>query len=94
MPFEDNINFALIGANVLLTLVLAVVYARNYKAIKSKFTGGLLVFALLFLFENLLDFYFYNSILEQSIYGLTTFNIGVNLIEMIALLVLAWITWK
>jgi len=94
MPIADNITLGLIAINIILTIALVVIYMRSYRAISSKVTLGLLVFAGAFLLENLIDFYFYNSILQQSIFGLTTFHLAVNFIEMIALLVLAWVTWK
>ena len=35
------------------------IYIRNLKNIKSKFTIGLFIFALLFLVQNLVSMYFY-----------------------------------
>ena len=94
MHLEDMLTLGLIGVNILLTVILVVVHLRNYKAIASKITLGFLVFAGAFLVENILNFYFYNSLLEQALYGMTTFNLAVNFLEMIALLVLAWVTYK
>ncbi|MBL7160453.1 MAG: hypothetical protein ISS93_01210 [Candidatus Aenigmarchaeota archaeon] len=94
MPIADDVTLVLIGINILLTVILVLIYLRSYRAISSKLTLGLLVFAGAFLIENVLDFFFYSSILQQSIYGLTTFHMAVNLLEMVALLILAWVTWK
>ena len=94
MPLVDDVTLGLIGINILLTLILAAIYLKNYRAISSKVTLGFLFFAAAFLVENLVDFYFYQSILQQAIYGLTTFHFVVNLVEMVALLVLVWVTWK
>ena len=94
MPFADEIILVVIGINIVLTLILSYIYLKSYRAIPSKVTLGLLVFAGAFLLKNIVDLYFYNSLLQQAIYGLTTFNLVVNFIEMIALLILAWVTWK
>ena len=94
MPFEEDITLAIIGVNIILTLVLAFIYLRNYRAISSKLTMGLMFFAALFLVENAADFYFYNSLLAQSFFVITSFTFFINLIEMIGLLILLYITWK
>jgi hypothetical protein len=94
MPLEDSITLALIALNIVLTLVLAVIYFRNYRTISSRMTLGLVVFAIAFLAENALDFFFYNSLLEQGITGVTTFHLTVNFLQMVALLILVWVTWK
>ena len=94
MPIQDDITLAVIGINIILTLVLIVIYLKNYGAIKSKITAGLVIFMSAFLVENLVDFYYYNTILSQNIHGLTGFGLGVNVFEMIGLLVLIWVTWK
>jgi len=94
MPVEDTVTLGLIAINVILTLVLVIIYFKNYRTISSKITLGLVIFAVAFLAENLLDFYFYNSLLQQGITGITTFHISVNFLQMIALLILVWVTWK
>ncbi len=90
----DTATLALIVVNVILTLLLVFVYTKNYKQIKSKMTFGLLFFALAFLVENIIDFYFYNLMIAQSAFDFTTIHFTVNLIEMIGLLVLSYVTWK
>jgi multisubunit Na+/H+ antiporter MnhC subunit len=94
MPFEDNLILLIIGLNIILTAVLLYIYLRNLKSIKSRFTVGLVFFSGAFLIENLLDLYFYNSLISQSIFGFTTFHLTVNLLEFIGLLVLLYVTWK
>lgn len=94
MPLEDTAILGVIVVNIVLTLILASVYFRNYRAISSRITLGLVVFTLAFLAENLFDFFFYNSILQQGITGLSTFHLTVNLFQMAALVILLWVTWK
>jgi len=94
MPSIDTIILGLIGINILLSGILTAIYARSFKKINSKITLGFLVFAAVFLLQNLMSLYFYNSLLEQAIFGVTTFHLTVNILELIALLTLTWITYK
>ena len=94
MAIQDTFTLGLIIVNIALTIVLMIIYVKNYKAIKSKITLGLLFFALAFLLENVIDFYFYNFLIGQSIFGFTTIHSSINLIEMVGLLILLYVTWK
>ena len=94
MPLEDNITLGIIFINIILTIILLVIYSRNYRAIGSKMVLGLLFFAAAFLAENMLNFFFYSDLLSKGIYSFTAFNFFVNLLELIGLLVLLYVTWK
>ena len=94
MPLQDDITMGLIIGNIILTIVLLSIYYKNHRAIRSKLTFGLMFFAIAFLVENLLNLFFYSSLLSQSIFGVTTFHFAVNLLEMVGLLILLYVTWK
>ena len=94
MPLEDTLVLGLIGINIILTIVLILVYYKNHKLIRSKMTLGMLFFAAVFLLENIMSFFFYNSLILQGITFLTTFILVIKLLEMIGLLVLLYITLK
>lgn len=94
MPFEDTVILGIIGINIILTLILVVIYLRNYKAINSKLTLGFAFVVLAFLVQNLANFWFYNSLIAQGITFISAFHFTVNLIQMIGLSILVWITWK
>ena len=94
MPLEDDITLIMIGINIVLTLILLILYFRSYRLVKSRITIGLMFFMFAFLLENILDFFFYNSLVTQSLYGFTTSYFVVNTLQMIGLLVLLYITWK
>jgi hypothetical protein len=83
-----------IGINILLTVVLITIFARNLKLIKSKITLGMIFFATAFLLENVMSLYFYNDLLMHGINFITTFNLVVKLFEMAGLMVLLYVTWK
>jgi hypothetical protein len=90
----DQIVLGLNGINVLLTVVLIYIFFRNHMLVKSKMTLGMLFFAVMFLIENALSLYFYNSLLMQGITSITTFHLVVKFFEMIGLLVLLYVTWE
>jgi len=91
---QDVLTLGLIVINILLTLVLLVAYTKNYRAIKSKITLGLLFFALVFMVENIIDLFFYNVMIAQLAFDFTTVHFTVNFLEMIGLLILSYVTWK
>ena len=85
--------------NIAMTLALLNIYAKNYRAIKSSFTAGLLVFAILFVVTNvaivtLWLFLFVTpaaaSIAEQAFAYMFLVNLG----EALAVANLLRITWK
>ncbi len=94
MAIQDVVTLSIIGLNIILTLILMIIYYRNHKLVRSKLTLGLLFFAFAFLVENIVDFYFYNSLVVQSILGFTMIHFLVNLLEMIGLIILLYVTWK
>ena len=94
MPLEDDITLGLIVINIILTIVLLVLYYKSHRLVKSGMTFGLIFFMFAFLLENLLDFFFYNSLVTQSIFGFTTSYFVVNALQMVGLLILLYITWK
>lgn len=94
MPFEDTIILGVIVVNIVLTVLLLLIYYKNQSLVRSKLTMGMLFFAGTFLVENLLNFMFYRSLLQQSITNLTLFQGSVNVLEMAGLLLLLYITWK
>ena len=75
--------------NVVLLLVLSAVWARNYLQFRSKHPLGLLLFGLALLAENCLSFYYY--VLDPQVAGRAM--AFVQVLELLAILALAWITW-
>ncbi|MBI4020557.1 MAG: hypothetical protein HY367_04450 [Candidatus Aenigmarchaeota archaeon] len=94
VPLEDLVTLGMIAVNIVLTLILVFIYMKNYKAVSSKLTLGLVSFAAMFLVENLVDFYFFNSLLAKEFYGFTSVTFFVNFIEMIGLLLLLYVASK
>lgn len=79
-------------AVILLLIILLYVYVGSYRKFKTKFTLGLVLFALLLLFQNIL---FTSLLLTNSYFRTTDMGIPIfflNFIEFFALLILIWVT--
>ncbi len=80
--------------NICLLIVLLYLYLRSYRDFKSKFTFGLVAFALLLLLQNVL---FTGFLLTYEGFrgpGMGTPIFFLNIIEFFALSILIWVTWK
>lgn len=88
--------------NVVVLAALSVVWARNYRELRSKHALGLLVFGLLLAAENALSLYFYtmdphmaawyrdpNMVPSTAMRGMMYLHI----LELGGVAFLAWITW-
>lgn len=86
--------------NALLALLLGAVWLRNYRRHGARHTLALLVVAAFLLVENLLWLYFYllhPAFREWFLASGGDVQVGVTLLcglELLALVVLAWITWQ
>ena len=78
--------FALIG--------LLYVYFKNLKRIKSKFTIGLAMFAILFLFQNILSLYFNLTMMQQYTPAFELYQCFFIILQSIAFVILLVITWE
>ena len=94
LPVWDMGVLGIAFVNIVLTVILVYFFYRNHMLIRSKMTAGMLFFAGAFLLENLMNFYFYESLLASGIFGITAFHFAVNFIEMIGILVLLYVTWR
>lgn len=80
--------------NICLLLVLLYLYLRSFKDFKSKFTLGLVAFALLLLLQNVLFTAFLLTYEGFRGPGMGTPIFFLNIIEFFALSILVWVTWK
>jgi len=80
--------------STLLLLGLLYVYYKNLKRIKSNFTIGLLVFALLFLLQNLVSLYFYMTMTQYYEPQVEIHVFILTLLQAVAFAVLLRITWE
>jgi hypothetical protein len=88
-------------ANICLLIALLYVYLKSYRQLKSKFTMGLLVFVSLLLLQNAVSTLFLALSMVLGP-GSHSFEIGrqefplssINVIQLIALSILLYITWE
>ena len=85
---------ALTGISALLLIGLLYVYYKNLKNIKSKFTIGLFVFALLFLIQNLISLYYYTTMMEYYAPEVEVHVFILTLLQTIGFAILLKITWE
>ena len=80
--------------NILLLLSLIYVYVKNFLSIKATFCMGLMIFAVLFLLENILALYF--QLIHAHDYSMDTanFSLVLNLIQTLGFSALVYVTWK
>ena len=80
--------------NIAILLSLIYVYIKNFLSIKATFCMGLMIFAVLFLIQNLVAAYF--QFFHTQCYSPDTgqFSLILNLIQMFGFSVLAYVTWK
>ncbi|MBS7609977.1 hypothetical protein KEJ36_03145 [Candidatus Bathyarchaeota archaeon] len=79
----------------ILLLGLFITYLRNHRKIRSKFTFGLLLFAILFFAETLAAIFLYSTTaLCQAIQMSEIIRPFLSAIECIGMAILAWITLK
>lgn len=87
-----NIDIIIGIAVILLLIILLYVYVGSYRKFRTKFTLGLVLFALLLLFQNIL---FTSLLLTYSCFRTAEMGIPfffLNFIEFFALLILIWVT--
>jgi hypothetical protein len=82
------------AVNVVILLVLALVWVRNYRRFRSKHALGLLVFAVLMLAENGMALYFFT--VDPMLRMVGERQVAQTILRLLmtaALVFLAWVTW-
>ena len=97
MAIEELMIYPVVAtgiANICLLLGLLYVYLGSHKKVKSKFTTGLVLFASLFLLQNILStgFLLVHGGFHEPVEGVHLFLI--NIIECIAFSILLKISWE
>lgn len=89
-----NFTTVLTGISTVSLFGLLYIYIKNLKNIKSKFTIGLLIFAVLFLLQNLISLYFYFTMIYYFVPQVEIHVLILTLLQTIAFLILLKITWE
>ena len=89
-----NITTAITAVSTIFLLGLLYVYSKNLKKIKSRFTIGLLIFALLFLLQNLISLYYYITMMKYYAPEVEIHVFILTLLQTIGFAILLKITWE
>lgn len=84
----------LTGISTILLVLLNHVYIKSLRKIKSKFTIGLLIFAFLFLMQNIVSLYFYFTMMDYYVPAVEMHVFILTLLQTLAFSVLLKITWE
>lgn len=87
-------SLALSGLNIAILCSLIYIYAKNYQALNSKFSLGLLIFASILLVENSLAFYFNWTMMGLYAEKVAQQALVLRSLETASLLILGLITWR
>lgn len=80
--------------NILFLIALLVVYVKNYLKLKAPISLGLILFALLFLIQNLGAVYCQNEMIEFYSKPIANFAFILNVFEALGLASLVYISYK
>ena len=94
MAMLMSITTVLTAISILALGGLLHIYIKNLKKIKSNFTIGLFIFALLFLLQNLVSLYFYLTMMNYYAPQVEVHVFIFTLLQTIAFLILLKITWE
>jgi len=89
-----SITTILTGISTLLLLGLIYVYYQNLRKIKSSFTVGLLIFAILFLTQNIISLYYFITMMSYYAPEVEVHVFILTLLQTIGFGILLKITWK
>ncbi|MDO8553840.1 MAG: hypothetical protein Q7S22_03470 [Candidatus Micrarchaeota archaeon] len=80
--------------NVILLLALLLIYVRNYKAVKSKFCLGLILFVSVLLVHNVFAIYSDLTFMDYCTFEGSKFPLTLNILEMLGIATLLYVTIK
>ncbi len=94
MTFLMSTITVLTIVSLIALLGLFVVYYRNFKSIKSKFTIGLLIFVVLFLIQNIVSLYYYATMMDYYVPQVEVHVFILTLLQAFGFLTLLKISWE
>jgi len=80
--------------SIILLLALLWIYWQNYRKLKSGFTLGLITFALIFLIQNLMSFYYFATMMPYFVDAVEMHVFLLSMLQSIAFAVMLWNAWK
>ncbi|HEX9566270.1 MAG TPA: hypothetical protein VGA48_01580 [Thermoplasmata archaeon] len=88
------IDLVLAGASIAVLIGLLYIYVGNYRGLRSPLSAGLIVFAGLFLIENLAAMYFYVALSEWAGAAVAVPMLALNAAELVGFATLLYVSWR
>ena len=89
------VDIVLAAASIAVLVGLLYVYGTNYRHLRSPFSLGLIVFAALFLVENLAAIYFYVAMSGTEGAGVAAMPmLALNAAELVGFTTLFYVSWR
>lgn len=89
-----NVTTVLTAISTILLLGLVYVYYKNLRKIRSNFTIGLLIFAVLFLIQNIVSLYYFITMMKYYAPEVEVHVFILTLLQAIGFGILLKITWE
>jgi hypothetical protein len=93
MALLMTINAVVVTANALLLAALIVLYARMLGSVPSRLTWGLLLFAVVLFVENVVQLYFFATMMPLYAGGVEGIILAQNALVLLAVVFLGWVTF-
>ena len=94
MPILMTLTTILTAISTLILAALLHVYIKNLRKIKSSFTIGLMIFAILFLLQNIVSLYFYLTMMDYYVPAVELHVFIFTLLQTIGFAILLKLTWE
>lgn len=88
------VDIVLAAASIAVLVGLLYVYVTNYRHLRSPFSLGLIVFAGLFLLENLAAIYFYVVMSENEGPSVAMPMLALSAAELLGFATLFYVSWR
>ena len=89
------IDLVLAGASIAVLIGLLYVYGTNFRTLRAPLSIGLIVFAGLFIVENLAAMYFYVSMNESDLGAPVAMPMLVlNVVQLLGFSTLFYVSWR
>jgi hypothetical protein len=80
--------------SVVTLVALMTIYFRNLRHMKSNLLIGLLLFAAIFLVQNIISLYYYFTMMDYYVRDVRNHQFILTVLQTIAFLVMLKITWE
>ena len=80
--------------NLALVLLLLVIYAQNYRKLRTRMTAGLVLFAAFFLAQSLMNLYFDATMVMYSSSSAENAAMILEAAQAVGFAFLLWVSWE